>query len=201
MEALQIFAYGSYSQWKTNKKLPKLSPEQLKKLKQLTLVSLASSSKVLTYDHMLAELEIKNTRELEDLIIESIYLGLLNGKMDARAKVLEVSSAMGRDLAPGKLGEMINVLTNWTANSESLLLGIEEQVRAIAELREQKKKRADEIAKTVESLKKGLKAVEADEARRTEFDSQEYFEEEGRRGKRAGSRIRGNSSKRGVGTS
>ncbi len=43
-------------------------------------------------------------RELEDLIIDAIYLDLLQGKLDQRRNSWEVSYIMGRDLEPGKAG-------------------------------------------------------------------------------------------------
>jgi hypothetical protein len=53
--------------------LPDVSPKQLKKLKQLTIVTLAKQSKVVPYATLQENLAIENLRELEDLVIESIY--------------------------------------------------------------------------------------------------------------------------------
>ena len=53
--------------------LPELSPKQLKKLKQLTIVSLAQKEKIVSYTALQESLDITNLRELEDLVIESIY--------------------------------------------------------------------------------------------------------------------------------
>lgn len=46
-----------------------------KKLKHLTILSLAIQKKTLPYDSLMSELDIKNVRDLEDLIIEAIYAG------------------------------------------------------------------------------------------------------------------------------
>lgn len=48
-----------------------------KKLKHLTIVTMAIRAKCISYADLLEQLDIKNVRELEDLIIESIYSGLL----------------------------------------------------------------------------------------------------------------------------
>ena len=53
--------------------LPELSPKQLKKLKQLTIVSLAQKEKIVSYTALQESLDITNLRELEDLVIESMY--------------------------------------------------------------------------------------------------------------------------------
>lgn len=52
-------------------------------------------------------------RELEDLIIDAIYLDLLHGKLDQKEEQLEVSYTMGRDLEPGKLEQVLAALRDW----------------------------------------------------------------------------------------
>lgn len=46
-----------------------------KKLKHLTILTLATQKKTLPYDELMAEMDLKNVRHLEDLIIEAIYAG------------------------------------------------------------------------------------------------------------------------------
>lgn len=75
---LKLFAYGTYKQYLENKEqLLVLSPLMTKKLQHLTIVTMAIRSKVIPYKDLLVELDIKNVRDLEDLIIESIYAGSL----------------------------------------------------------------------------------------------------------------------------
>lgn len=52
-------------------------------------------------------------RELEDLIIDAIYLDVLRGKLDQKKQQLEIEYTMGRDLEPGKLEKMLEALRNW----------------------------------------------------------------------------------------
>lgn len=52
-------------------------------------------------------------RELEDLIIDAFYQDVIKGKLDQRKKQLEVEYAMGRDLRPGQIDEMLGVLSSW----------------------------------------------------------------------------------------
>ena len=59
--------------------------------------------------------------ELENLIIEAIYSGLLSGKMHHHEKVLHVDSVVGRDLRPEDLVKMQQSLTNWSVNFLHLL--------------------------------------------------------------------------------
>jgi len=48
----------------------------------ITLADLASKDKNLGYDFLMRTLDIKDLRELEDLIIDCIYNDLLKGKLD-----------------------------------------------------------------------------------------------------------------------
>lgn len=93
--------------------MPPLDDAQALKLKQLTVVSLACDSKVIPYDVLLTALELKDTRTLEDCIIEGMYAGLFGGKLDQKTKEFHVTETAGRDCKPGELSEMISVLKAW----------------------------------------------------------------------------------------
>ncbi len=54
-----------------------------------------------------------NVRELEDLVIDAIYLDILRGKLDQKEGQLEVEYTMGRDLEPGKLESILSTLQDW----------------------------------------------------------------------------------------
>ena len=93
LELLRIFAYGTWSDYKGRSgELPALSEAQALKLKKLTVVHLASSSKLLAYDVLLRALELRSVRELEDLLIECIYLGMVRARPAPRG----VHTAGGR---------------------------------------------------------------------------------------------------------
>jgi len=55
-------------------------------------------------------------RDLEDLIIDAIYLDILRGKLDQKEQQLEVEYTMGRDLEPGKIEEVLAALKSWYAH-------------------------------------------------------------------------------------
>jgi COP9 signalosome complex subunit 7 len=71
---------------------------------------------ILPYSDLQKALDISNVRELEDLIIDAIYLDLLKGKLDQKEEQLEVSYTMGRDLEPGKLEQILAALKDWCVN-------------------------------------------------------------------------------------
>lgn len=60
-------------------------------------------------------------RALEDLIIDTVYQGLISGKIDQQHSVFEVQSAMGRDIGPDDVDEMIGKLSQWMDASQVLI--------------------------------------------------------------------------------
>lgn len=53
--------------------LPPVNPQQIMKLKQLTVVSLATVHKVIQYQTLMQQLDIPTVRELEDFIITECF--------------------------------------------------------------------------------------------------------------------------------
>jgi len=160
IEVLKLFAYGSYMDYKKQKSttptsLPDLTPPQLTKLKQLSLVTIASTEpSSLTYTTLQSLLDIPNTRLLEDLIISAIYASLLDAKLDTAAQRVEVSSTAGRDVAPGDITQMITALTAWSSQCDGVLAEIESQIRDIQNNALKSKKEALEYDRIVEDRKK-----------------------------------------------
>ena len=75
---MNLFAFGTYRQFLENKeKLIPLTAIMDKKLKHLTILTLATQKKTLPYDDLMVELDIPNVRHLEDIIIEAIYAGMV----------------------------------------------------------------------------------------------------------------------------
>lgn len=81
----------------------------------------------MSYDVLQQDLGITNIRNLEDLIIESIYEGVIKAKLDQNGKKIIVDFAIGRDLQDGDIDNMIDILTQWKTYSETLLSTISDQ--------------------------------------------------------------------------
>ncbi len=71
---------------------------QARKLKQLTLATLAAKHSQLGYDLLRAELDVDSLRELEDLVLDTVYQGLIDAKIDQAQKKIIVDWAIGRDV-------------------------------------------------------------------------------------------------------
>ncbi|XP_078615797.1 COP9 signalosome complex subunit 7b-like [Branchiostoma floridae x Branchiostoma japonicum] len=170
---LNLFAYGTYADYKANTdNFPELSAAQVKKLKHLTVVSLAAKCKCIPYSTLLQELDMKNLRELEDLIIETVYADIIGGKLDQKNQQLEVDYAIGRDIRPEAIEEIVNTLQEWCNGCEQVLAGIETQISRANGYKEQQIKNKQQIEAEVANLKKTIKASQ-DVDQHMQADSQE----------------------------
>jgi len=161
VETLRIFAYGTYKDYLNKKdelKLPDLPATQLEKLKQLSLVSHAAKHKILRYSTLMEELGLKDVRELEDVIIDTIYLGLVKGKLDQKKQVFEVEYAIGRDIGPDDVDHMLSSIQSWFSTSQELLKSIDKNIQSANLAIEQKKKEEEDNEKQRKTIIETIKA-------------------------------------------
>jgi len=181
LELLKIFAYGTYRDYKAGS-FPPLTPTQTKKLKQLTIVSLSAQSKVIPYSILQQELDIAELRELEDLIIDAVYQGIIHGQLDQKKKQLEVENCMGRDIRPEAIDEMVQVLTDWSGQADVLLKSIKEKISYANIMNEARQRQKEDFEKRVETVKSSLKAaMEADMIQAAEFEGEGFYDQPDRR--------------------
>jgi len=157
-DTLALFTYGSFVDYKAApQNFGELPPQLLKKLKQLSIVSLASTQKSLPYSLLLGQLDIGNVRELEDLIIESIYAGIIKGKLDQKEQRFQVDWSMGRDIRPGQLAEMIRILDLWCDRSVVLMNELNERIQYANISYDESQKQKKDFEQRVEEIKSNLK--------------------------------------------
>ncbi|XP_022917585.1 COP9 signalosome complex subunit 7b isoform X2 [Onthophagus taurus] len=158
LNTLNLFAYGTYSEYLLNKaNYLELTPSQQKKLQHLTIVTLATKSKCIPYTNLLKELDIKNVRDLEDLIIEAVYADIIHGKLDQKNSQLEVDSAIGRDIRAEDINVIVQCLQDWCSACEGVLSCVESQIhRANSEKNRNVQRKAD-IEQEIINIKKTLK--------------------------------------------
>nr|ODN94107.1 hypothetical protein L203_00283 [Cryptococcus depauperatus CBS 7841] len=131
---LELFAYGTLGDYEENKTgLPPLQEAHINKLKHLTLVSLALQHRSLKYDKLLLDLHLETTRQVEDLVIDAIYAGLLTGKLHHDTLTLHIDSVSGRDVRLEDVAKMQTCLQNWCTTAETLLGALDDR---IADLRQ-----------------------------------------------------------------
>lgn len=155
---LELFAYGTYKDYLANEtNLLDLTPAQKKKLQHLTIVTLATKSKCIPYNILLIELDIKNVRDLEDLIIEAIYADIIHGKLDQKNSQLEVDYAIGRDIRAEDINVIVNCLQDWCSACEGVLSCVETQIHRANSEKNRAMQRKAEIENEIVNIKKTLK--------------------------------------------
>jgi len=155
LSLLQLFAYKTYQDYvQYQDRLPQLNAAQTIKLKHLSIVSLAAERRILSYSDLLKALDMPSIRELEDLIIDAIYLDVLRGKLDQSKELFEVEYTMGRDLEPGGLENILVALQNWAATTSSVLLTLDSKIENIAARTAAKRAGQEEHDKTLQAVLK-----------------------------------------------
>jgi len=136
-----------------------LDQKAINKLKMLSIVEYASKEKLLMYDKLQQQLEVGSLRDLEDLIIECVYNGLLQGKLDQRKKAFEVQWVMGRDLHPSEVEDMIKTVENWLKASDQLLTVLDEKTKQANAAFEKKRAEAGALAKQRADVVENVKVM------------------------------------------
>jgi len=156
---LNLFAFGTYQQYLEAKdSIPELTSAMQQKLRHLTIVTLSESNKCIPYQVLVQQLDMKNLRELEDLVIEAIYGDVIRGKLDQRNGQLEIDFAIGRDARPNDIGQVIQTLNEWCEACDSILGAIETQVVNANSEKERHIRHRANIEEEVTNIKKTLKS-------------------------------------------
>ncbi|KAJ7202135.1 hypothetical protein GGX14DRAFT_463933 [Mycena pura] len=157
---LELFAYRAYEDYMQNKDaFPPLNAAQTTKLKHLSIVTLASRRRILPYVDLLRALDMPTVRELEDLIIDAMYLDVLHGRLDQKQAQLEVEYTMGRDLAPGATDALLAMLRDWANTTSSVLQTLDAKLAAVAS---QSTARKAELAEHETAMHNTLRDVHKD---------------------------------------
>lgn len=166
LKTLNLFAYGTYKDYLENKsEYLELTPAQCKKLQHLTIATLATQEKCIPYSVLLKELDIKNVRDLEDLIIEAIYADIIHGKLDQECKRVEVDVALGRDARLEDASSIADVLADWCNACEAVLNSVDRHIQRANHHKQRAIRHQQNIDQEIQYIKKTLKSqVENDES-------------------------------------
>ncbi len=134
---------------------------------------------VLPYTELMAALDLPDVRRLEDMLItECMYTGIVKGKLDQNKACLLVREAVGRDVRPEDIPELLLELQNWcvglclwsqqnvfnyrpsrrSQQCNSVMAQIHEQVEFVQSAAEQARQREESLKKDVEAAKAAVKA-------------------------------------------
>lgn len=79
----------------------------------------------------------------------SFLLDIIHGKIDQKNKYLEVDNAIGRDIRPGDVHQIVNTLQEWCDSCETVLACIEDQIRRANAEKQRRFKHKDAVDKEV----------------------------------------------------
>lgn len=158
-KTLNLFAYGTYKDYLQNKDdYLELTPLMKKKLQHLTIATLATQEKCIPYNVLLDELEIKNVRDLEDLVIEAIYADIIHGKLDQECKRVEVDVALGRDARLEDAAGICEVLADWCQACEAVLTSVDRHIQRANQQKQKSLHHQQTIEQEIAYIKKTIKA-------------------------------------------
>lgn len=130
------------------------------------------------YVFLLNELDIATVRELEDLIMDAMYDGLLTGKLDQRQQQLLVTKAIGRDVRPEQLDEMIETLGAWSMQTAKTLARLDANIAYLQETVQTNQQAKIDFNRQIEDIRK--------ECRENSHSlSNEVLQEDGRSSRKA----------------
>ncbi|GAB0096104.1 COP9 signalosome complex subunit 7 [Sergentomyia squamirostris] len=175
LKTLNLFAYGTFRQYLEMKdQVLELNSTMQKKLQHLTIVTLAIRNKCIPYQTLLTELNISNVRDLEDLIIEAIYADIIHGKLDQKNSQLEVDYAIGRDIRPDDINQIVDTLQEWCDSCAAVLNCIDSQIHRANAEKVRSIKHKEKIEQEIVNLKKAIKSqtIDCDEAMPMEMREQ-----------------------------
>jgi hypothetical protein len=113
---------------------------------------------VLGYGSLLARLDLGTPRELEELVISTIYAGLIDAQLDPKNELVRTNRVAAlRDIAPGSasessaIGGLLSSLQAWAGRCEATLHSLEAQMSG---LRADANKRAAQAAQDAAWMEK-----------------------------------------------
>lgn len=139
---LELFSWGTYQEYKATPNLPSLTDIQSEKLRQLSLLTVASPfapleaerNDPLTYESLRTALDLQSNQQLEALVTSAIYAGLITARLSPTSsppRVHITSVAPLRDLRPQSLPAILQILQTWESRCNLVVSDLETQIATI----------------------------------------------------------------------
>ncbi|KAL2005660.1 hypothetical protein VTN00DRAFT_10153 [Thermoascus crustaceus] len=153
LKLLEIFAWGTWEEYQSTPNLPPLNHEQTVKLRLLSLLTLSTTLRPLTYGSLMKALSIPTPSDLESLVTRAIYSSLITARLSPATNppTVHVSSvAPLRDIRPQTVATMISVLSEWEGRCGDVIGGIEAEIARIKAQAQKNRTRERERAAILE---------------------------------------------------
>ena len=98
-----------------------LTDKALERLKIITIFDLAMKNKVLKFSEIGRAIDISDPKAVLDLVLETIYLKLIDATIDERNQELHVTSTQGRDVRASEIDGMLETLSKWVEQIEGVV--------------------------------------------------------------------------------
>jgi COP9 signalosome complex subunit 7 len=158
LRTLELFAYGTYEDYSMSKDTYiELTDAQVYKLKQLSIVSMAQDSRILHYADLMTKLSMSSTRDLEQLIIDTVYAGVVKGRLNQREQLLRVMDYIGRDVPPGGMSAVRDRLSVFQHQISQLIETFQSSSNSVATQRQEDGDAAIAMAAKVKEIKQCIK--------------------------------------------
>lgn len=142
--------------------LPALNDEQALKLRLLSLLTLSSTIRPLTYQALMQALSIPTAAKLESLVTTAIYSSLIVARLSPATNppIVNVTAvAPLRDVRPQTVSTLISILSEWEGRCGDIINGIETE---IAKIKDQTIRNGITDRQRTTALEKALAAADAD---------------------------------------
>ena len=158
LNLLRIFSIGKYSTYSENAaNLPELSEAELAKLRILTVLRMSVNRGVLSYSDILTETGLTSSRDLEQVIIQSIQHGILDCKIDEANAQVFVNQLSGYSICADQYDQLLNSLLTWSQSCSTVIQDVEADVeRSTIKLKENEHA-VSEFQSLIETAKAAVK--------------------------------------------
>ena len=156
---LNIFSHGRYSNYLENAaNLPKLSETETTKLRILTILRMSINKRVLKYSDMLSETGLNSSRDLEQVIIQSIQHNVLDCRIDEANEQVFVNQISGYSAESGEQQDyLLESLSRWSESCRTVTENMQTDVDTATNKLKVNMQETAEFSKSVEAAKASVK--------------------------------------------
>lgn len=158
LKLLSIFSAGKYLNFAENAgNLPELNEVELTKLRILTILRMSSNKRVLKYSDMLVETGLSSSRDLEQVIIQSIQHNVLDCKIDEANEQVFVNQISGYNVTAEQQDYLLDSLAKWSESCRTITESMQADVNNATCKLKTNVKETVEFQKAVEAAKASVK--------------------------------------------
>ncbi|KAL6781811.1 hypothetical protein ACKKBF_B09490 [Auxenochlorella protothecoides x Auxenochlorella symbiontica] len=164
LSLLNLFSYGTWQDYSGQASGLRLTAAQERKLRALTVLSLAASRRRLAYAELLPALGLQDVRDLEDILVTNcIGAGLVRGRLDQAEQCLLVEESVARDASPAQLSAIAASLGAWLDSARGVAAAVEAALQSAVEGAAAEAAQQAQLAADIQAKREGAAAVhEAD---------------------------------------